>query len=81
MPGQIAKERWKRANEIEEECKNKYLQSMIGKDLEVLIEEKNGEYFEGYSKEYIRVKIKNAKINDIIKCKAKEIEDGILICE
>ena len=81
LPGQIAKERWKRANEIEEECKNKYLQSMIGKDLEVLIEEKNGEYFEGYSKEYIRVKIKNAKINDIIKCKAKEIEDGILIGE
>ena len=54
---------------------------MIGKTLEVLIEEKNGEYYEGYSKEYIRVKIKEAKINDIIKCEAKEIENDMLICQ
>ncbi|MCI7402403.1 MAG: tRNA (N(6)-L-threonylcarbamoyladenosine(37)-C(2))-methylthiotransferase MtaB [Christensenella sp.] len=81
LSGEISKRRWKQAYEVEKECKRKYLQSMIGKTLEVLIEEKNGEYYEGYSKEYIRVKIKEAKINDIIKCEAKEIENDMLICQ
>ena len=54
---------------------------MIGKELEVLIEEKVGDYYEGYSREYIRVMVKEAKLHEIIKVKAKEVIHDKIIAE
>ena len=54
---------------------------MLGKELEVLVEEKHENYFEGYSREYIRVKINNANINEIVKCKAVSVDNDCIIAE
>jgi threonylcarbamoyladenosine tRNA methylthiotransferase MtaB len=66
----------------------KYLQDDLGKDLEVLMEEKMsiGEvtYFVGHTKEYIRVALKTEEdlTNQFVTVKAKEIlKDQILLGE
>ncbi len=79
--GDIKKARCKQAEGIALELKQKYLDSMLGKELEVLVEEKVGDYYEGYSREYIRVMIKDAKLHEIIKVKAKEVFHDKIIAE
>ena len=54
---------------------------MLGKTLEVLVEEEKNGYFEGYSREYIRVKVKKAHLNEIIKVKAIDIDCDTMIAE
>ena len=81
VDGKVKKERCKVAEAIALKCKQAYLNKMLGKELEVLIEEKNGEYYEGYSKEYIRVKVKKGEIGEIIKCKATTVAYDTIIAE
>ena len=81
ISGDIKKARCKQAERIALELKQEYLKKMLGKDLEVLIEEKVGDYYEGYSKEYIRVMVKDAKLHDVIKVKAKEVFHDKIISE
>ena len=81
IPGDIKKARCKKAEALAQELKTTYLNGMLGKDLEVLIEEKVGDYYEGYSREYIRVMVKDAKLHEIIKVKAKEVIHDKIIAE
>ncbi len=81
VDGNIKKQRCKEAEKLAFRLKQEYLNSMLGKELEVLIEEKHENYFEGYSREYIRVKIKDANINEIVKCKAISVDDDCIIAE
>ncbi len=81
VDGNIKKMRCKMAEEVALKLKQEYLTKMLGKELEVLVEEKVGEYVEGYSKEYIRVKIKDEKATNIVKCVAKSIDCDKIIAE
>jgi threonylcarbamoyladenosine tRNA methylthiotransferase MtaB len=81
VDGNIKKQRCKEAEKLAFRLKQEYLNSMLCKELEVLIEEKHENYFEGYSSEYIRVKIKDANINEIVKCKAISVDDDCIIAE
>ena len=88
VPDQI---KTKRSNELltlHEVNSTKYLQDHLGKDLEVLMEEKMtiGEetYFVGHTKEYIRVAVRTEEdlTNQFVTVKAKEIlKDQILLGE
>ena len=44
-------------------------------------EEKVGDYYEGYSREYIRVMVKEAKLHEIIKVKANKVNRDKIIAE
>ena len=81
VDGNIKKQRCKEAEKLALRLKQEYLTSMLGKELEVLVEEKHENYFEGYSREYIRVKINNANINEIVKCKAISVDNDCIIAE
>ena len=81
IPGDIKKARCKKAEALAHELKTTYLNGMLGKELEVLIEEKVGDYYEGYSREYIRVMVKDAKLHEIIKVKAKDVFRDKIIAE
>ena len=81
VDGNINKQRCKEAEKLAFRLKQEYLTSMLGKELEVLVEEKHENYFEGYSREYIRVKINNANINEIVKCKAVSVDNDCIIAE
>ena len=81
VDGNIKKQRCKKAEELALKLKQDYYKTMLGKTLEVLVEEEHDGYFEGYSREYIRVKIKNAKCGEIINVKAKSIDYDTIIAE
>ena len=66
----IKKQRVNRVIELEKEITNKFNNSFIGKDVEVLIERNIDGYYYGYSKQYIYCKIKgNYEIGEIINIK------------
>ena len=57
-------------------------ESYIGKEVEVLFEEKEGEYLKGHTANYIMVKAKedDSNINKICKVKINGCEKENLIC-
>ena len=81
VDGAIKKDRCKIAEDLAFKLKQEYMTKMLGKKLEVLIEEEKDGFFEGYSKEYIRVKVKKANINEIIDVIAKDIDKDAIIAE
>lgn len=71
----IKEERSKRLLYLDKELENNFIKKHIGKKMDVLFENKKDGYFEGYTKNYIRVKakseeelsglIRNVLINDV----------------
>ncbi|MBR2467908.1 MAG: tRNA (N(6)-L-threonylcarbamoyladenosine(37)-C(2))-methylthiotransferase MtaB [Clostridia bacterium] len=59
--GKVAKDRVNRLVEIKKELANNYYSSMTNKTFKVLIEEKEDEYYVGYTENYIKV-----YINDVV---------------
>ena len=82
VPGNIKEERSKRLIELSNENEERYLKSYIGKEVEVLFEEKEGEYLKGHTANYIMVKAKedDSNINKICKVKINGCEKENLIC-
>lgn len=62
MPNQISnqlqEERSKKIIELSNEMQNKYNNSYIGKQVKVLFEEKEGEYYKGHTPNYMLIKVK-----------------------
>jgi threonylcarbamoyladenosine tRNA methylthiotransferase MtaB len=55
----IKEKRSKRLLCLDKELENNFIKKHIGKKMDVLFENKKNEYFEGYTKNYIRVKAKS----------------------
>mgnify|MGYP003304458637 FL=1 len=86
MDGQIEKSvKAQRVNELSivaEKIRNDFLKAQIGKELSVLIEEKqkNDVYF-GYTPNYTPVKLSNGIVGEIKKIKITKVEDDFCISE
>ena len=78
LSGKIKNERVKRLEEVGKKLKKEFI--MQNKMGNVLIEEKNGEFFEGYTENYIKCYVKgDLKVGDIVKVKiVKPFKDGAL---
>ncbi len=78
LSGKIKNERVKRLEEVGKKLKKEFI--MQNKMGNVLIEEKNGEFFEGYTENYIKCYVKgDLKVGDIVKVKiVKSFKDGAL---
>ena len=78
--GNIIKSREKRLKTVVETLGKEYILQFIGKPLEVLIEEEKDGYFQGYSRNYIRVYTKtNTPCGERVTLIGKELfKDGIL---
>ena len=77
IQGDIKEKRSKRLIELSNENQKKYNQKIIGKDVEVLFEEKNKEgYYKGHTQNYILVEYKTNKEleNQIVKVNIKKAE-------
>ena len=59
LPSDIVADREKRLFDLKKELRTTYLKNNIGKEQEVLIEEKQGDYFVGYSRNYVKIYLKN----------------------
>jgi len=82
VDGNIKELRSQKLIELSNENERKYNRSYIGKEVEVLFEEKDGDFFKGHTTNYIMVKVKNNDDileNTIKKVKIDTMEDLILI--
>lgn len=61
VDGNIAQKRSEKLISLANEMKKIYMNSQIGKEMEVLIEEQNGEVAQGYTPNYIMVKVQSDK--------------------
>lgn len=87
MPNQVAKaEKHRRSLMLAETCKKseeKFLSSLIGQPQEVLFETEENGYFEGYTKNYSRVRVMSTKnlCGKYRSCLIKELDGEILTGE
>lgn len=58
---EVKEKRAKKVIELSEKIQKEYNKSYIGKNVKVLVEEKEGEYYKGHTKNYIYVLIKDVK--------------------
>ena len=64
IDGNIKEARSKRLIELSNKNQDEYNKKYEGRILEVLFEEKDGEYFVGHTTNYMRIKSKDVKISD-----------------
>ncbi len=71
IPGDVKEGRSKKLLELSDTNENEYLDTYIGKEISVLFEEQDGEYYKGHTANYINVKLKtNVDVsNQILKIK------------
>ena len=69
--GNIKEERSRKLIELSNKMQKKYNESYIGKKVEVLFEDKEGEYYKGHTQNYIMVKYKT---NENLENKIKTVE-------
>ena len=77
IQGDIKEKRSKKLIELSNENQKQYNQNLIGKDVEVLFEEKNKEgYYKGHTQNYILVEYKTDEEleNKIVKVNIKKAE-------
>ena len=79
IDGNIKEQRSQKLIKLSDENEKRYNESYIGKELEVLFEEKEGDYFKGHTTNYIMVKVKeeNNKLENKIKKVKIEKIDGL----
>lgn len=80
VDGESVKQRKESLGVVVGKCKEEYLNKFIGKEVEILTEESDGKYAEGYSREYIRCKVRGAGADRLVLALGEKIIDGILIC-
>ena len=82
IDGKVKEERSKKLIELSNANENRYNQKYIGKDVEVLFEERDGDFIKGHTKNYIVVKLKTNSdelVNKIACVKVSEAKSDCLI--
>ena len=78
--GKIKEERSKKLIELSNKNEKEYLNKYIGKNVEVLFEQKEKEFIKGHTKNYILVKMKSKDVeNEILRVKITKRKDLELI--
>ena len=77
IDGNIKEKRSRKLIELSDKNERSFLKRYIGKEIEVLFEQKEGEYFKGHTSNYIVVKTKNKSLeNRLLKIKITK-ENGL----
>ena len=82
IDGKVKEERSKKLIELSNENEYNYNKKYIGREVEVLFEEREGEYLKGHTTNYIVVKHKTDKddlINKIVKVRVSEAKQDCLL--
>ena len=80
ISGDIKEKRSKVLLELSDENEITYQKSYLGKKVEVLFEEKDGEFFKGHTENYIMVKAKSKEdlSNKIVEAEIKQVDEKTL---
>ena len=80
VDGRIKEQRSKNLIELSDENEEKYNSKYIGKTVEVLLEEKDGDFYKGHTKNYIEVWVKGENLeNKIVNVNIEESTEKKLI--
>ena len=79
----VKKQRVKALLDLSHTLMKEYAESQLGNDLEVLIEEKDGDFMIGHASNYLKVRVKLSEdsVGHIYSVRIKEVDDVILIGE
>jgi len=79
-PNAVKEERSRIAIALAQEMSRQYRQNMVGSTVEVLFEEKNGDYYTGYTPNYVKVYTKGETLHNCVKTVriTALYQDGIL---
>ena len=83
VPGNVKESRSKRLIELSAENEKIYLSKYVGKSVDVLFEEREGEYLKGHTGNYIMVKCRcnEDRLNEIVEVSVKDYGDEWLVGE
>ena len=83
VPGNVKESRSKRLIELSAENEKIYLSKYVGKSVDVLFEEREGEYLKGHTGNYIMVKCRGNedRLNEIVEVSVKDYGDEWLVGE
>ena len=82
MPERIIQERSKVLFELAELKRRAYLLKQLNRELEMVVENRQGEWAFGHSENYLFIKARtSALIKKRVKVRVKEITDGEIIAE
>jgi threonylcarbamoyladenosine tRNA methylthiotransferase MtaB len=83
IDGNIKEQRSQKLIELSNQNQTNYNKNYIGKEIEVLFEEKHGKYWSGYTKNYIKVNVNSDENleNKAIKVKPIKLEEQAIIAE
>lgn len=81
VPGDLKKERVKKLMELSRRLQNEFASSMVGKGVDVLFEERNGDFLVGHASNYLKVnaRIDESYIGKICEVKVTENINGELM--
>lgn len=81
VPGDVKEIRSKRLLELSDKNEKEYLNTYIGKDLEVLFEEEENGYYKGHTENYIMVEAKSAVdiSGKLLTVNVKSVEGLVLV--
>lgn len=80
LPAEFKNERKDKMLEVKKHLQKTYLESHIGKEVEILLEEADGEYLAGHSREFIKCYTKGGTPNTIVKATVEKIYKDGAIC-
>ena len=81
LPQSVFKDRVKRAIKVAEKKRQEYVESFVGKTLELLTEDMEGGYMCGYSAQYIKCYIRGGQSDCLYDVEVEKVEDGIAYCK
>ena len=81
LPQSVVKDRVTRAIKVAEKKRQEYVESFVGKTLELLTEDMEGGYMCGYSTQYIKCYIRGGQSDCLYDVEVEKAEDGIAYCK
>ncbi|MDE6372826.1 MAG: tRNA (N(6)-L-threonylcarbamoyladenosine(37)-C(2))-methylthiotransferase MtaB [Clostridia bacterium] len=81
LPPDVVKDRVSRAIKVAEKKRQEYVESFVGKSLQLLTEDIEGGYMCGYSTQYIKCYIEGGESDSLYDVTVEKAKDGIAYCK
>ena len=81
MPPEVVKDRVNRAIKVADKKRQEYVESFVGKTLQLLTEDMEQGYMCGYSTQYIKCYIDGGESDSLYDVTVERAQDGIAYCK
>ena len=81
LPPEVVKDRVNAAIKVADKMRQEYVESFVGKTLQLLTEDMEQGYMSGYSAQYIKCCIEGGKSDSIYDVEVQKVIDGVAYCK